>query len=97
MQKQITIDFDQQTFELAKSYAKEKGLSLNEIIKTYIQKLVWKKNLQAANILEKKEIAKEEKSFYELINQYNSINEPDLEINTIFNEREQQNNWVSSK
>ncbi len=29
-------------------------------------------------------------NFYNLINQYNLIEEPDLDINTIFNEREQQ-------
>ena len=40
---------------------------------------------------DEKETNNSDTYFYELINQYNSIDEPDLDINTIFNEREQKN------
>ena len=41
MQTQVTLDIDKRTIELAKLYASEKGLSLNEMLEFYLKWIVW--------------------------------------------------------
>jgi hypothetical protein len=41
MQTQLVLNIDNQTIELANFYAKEKGLSINEMIEFYLKWIVW--------------------------------------------------------
>ena len=41
MEMQLTLNVDKQTFELANSFAREKGLSMNEMVEFYLKWIVW--------------------------------------------------------
>lgn len=45
MQIQFTLNVDNQTIELANTYAKEKGLSINELFEYYIRLIVLNEQL----------------------------------------------------
>jgi len=45
MQTQLLLNIDNQTIELANYYAKEKGLSINELFENYIRLIVLNEQL----------------------------------------------------
>jgi len=45
MQTQLVLNIDNQTVELANYYAKEKGLSINELFENYIRLIVLNEQL----------------------------------------------------
>jgi hypothetical protein len=54
MQTQLVLNIDNQTVELANYYAKEKGLSVNEMIEFYLKWIVWNETLiRTPNIINK--------------------------------------------
>ncbi len=54
MQTQLVLNIDNQTIELANLYAKEKGLSVNEMIEFYLKWIVWNETLiRTPNVIDK--------------------------------------------
>jgi len=54
MQTQLVLNIDNQTVELANLYAREKGLSVNEMIEFYLKWIVWNETLiRTPNIVNK--------------------------------------------
>ncbi len=69
--RKVTLDIDKKTFELANSYAGEKGLSLKKMFEYYFKWIVWNETfIKTPNIIENITTTTKEKTINHLFNSW---------------------------